>query len=146
LSCCTRSYRAPEVFFEASKYTFAIDMFSLGCIVCELELGKPLFDSGSFDDDFPDEEILLLQLCEIEKLCGCFPREMVCSSSAFVKKFFSGGRLISKSLRCDYLVVLKKKPLIEEIFRDQRFGRLVKRMLSVDPASRPTPQQALCEF
>ena len=147
LSCCTRSYRAPEVFFESYKYTFAVDMFSVGCIVCEMELGKPLFDSGGFDDDFPDEEILLLHLCEIEKLCGYFPREMVSGSTAFVKKFFSGGRLMTKSLRSDYLGVLKKKPLIDEIFRDQNFGRLVKRMLSVDPVFRPTPQQALlCEF
>jgi hypothetical protein len=72
---------------------------------------------------------------------------MVSGSTAFVKKFFSGGRLIAKSLRSDYLGVLKKKPLIEEIFRDQRFGRLVKRMLSVDPVFRPTAQQALlCDF
>ena len=147
LSCCTRSYRAPEVFFESCKFTFAVDMFSVGCIVCEMELGKPLFDSGGFDDDFPDEEILLLQLCEIEKLCGYFPREMVSRSTAFVKKFFSGGRLLTKSLRYDYLGVLKKKLFIEQIFPNQRIGSLVKRMLSVDPASRPTPQQALlCDF
>lgn len=146
LSFCTRSYRAPEVFLESCKYTFAVDMWSVGCIVCEMELGKPLFDSGSFDDDFPDEEILLLQLCEMEKLGGCFPRDMVSGSAPYFKKFFSGGRLITKSLRSDYLGVLKKKPLIHEIFRDQSFGRLVKRMLSVDAVFRPTPQQALCDF
>jgi serine/threonine protein kinase len=146
LSFCTRSYRAPEVFFETCKYTFAVDMFSLGCIVCEMEMGKPLFDSGDFDDDFPDEEILLLQLCEMEKLCGYFPRDLISGSTAFVKKFFSGGRLISKSLRSDYQSVLKKKPYIEDVFRDQRFARLVKRMISMDPFLRPTPQQALCEF
>lgn len=143
LSFCTRCYRAPEVFFESCKYTFAVDMWSVGCIVCEMELGKTLFDSGAFDDDFPDEAILLLHLCEIEKLCGFFPRDMVSRSNAFVKKFFSGGRLITKSLRADYFGVLRKKPFIHDIFRDPTFSRLVKQMLSVDPSVRPSPMKVL---
>jgi len=37
----SRFYRAPEVILGA-KYGMAIDMWSLGCILCELLTGHPL--------------------------------------------------------------------------------------------------------
>ncbi|KAH9670419.1 Shaggy-related protein kinase alpha [Citrus sinensis] len=45
---CSRYYRAPELIFGATEYTTAIDIWSAGCVVAELMLGKPLFpgDSG----------------------------------------------------------------------------------------------------
>lgn len=39
----TRWYRAPEVVLLASEYTKAIDIWSVGCILCELIGRKPLF-------------------------------------------------------------------------------------------------------
>jgi serine/threonine protein kinase len=38
----SRFYRSPEVLLKC-RYTHAIDMWSLGCIVAELFLGIPLF-------------------------------------------------------------------------------------------------------
>lgn len=38
----SRYYRAPEIMLGI-KYTTAIDMWSLGCILCELFTGFPLF-------------------------------------------------------------------------------------------------------
>lgn len=38
----SRFYRAPEVIL-GTNYTTAIDMWSLGCILCELYTGYPLF-------------------------------------------------------------------------------------------------------
>jgi len=38
----SRFYRAPEVIFGI-PYTMAIDMWSLGCILCELFTGVPIF-------------------------------------------------------------------------------------------------------
>ena len=43
----TRWYRAPEVLLHATTYGPPIDMFALGCIMCELYLGKPLFMGDS---------------------------------------------------------------------------------------------------
>ena len=43
----TRWYRAPEVVMSTSQYTFAIDMWAVGCIVGELLCGKPLFRGTS---------------------------------------------------------------------------------------------------
>ncbi len=43
----TRWYRAPEILLGSTKYTKGVDMWSLGCILAELLLGKPLFPGKS---------------------------------------------------------------------------------------------------
>lgn len=57
---CSRYYRAPELVFEATEYTTAIDVWSLGCVMAELLIGKPLFPGESGVD----------QLIEIIKVLG----------------------------------------------------------------------------
>lgn len=57
---CSRYYRAPELVFEATEYTTAIDIWSLGCVMAELLLGNPLFPGDSGVD----------QLIEIIKILG----------------------------------------------------------------------------
>ncbi len=37
------SYRAPELMFRPYKYTYEVDMWSVGCIVAEMVLCTPLF-------------------------------------------------------------------------------------------------------
>ena len=39
----TRWYRAPEILLSCKRYTKAIDMWSVGCILAELVGRKPLF-------------------------------------------------------------------------------------------------------
>jgi serine/threonine protein kinase len=39
----TRYYRAPEVVLTATEYTYAVDIWSAGCILGEMFLRKPLF-------------------------------------------------------------------------------------------------------
>lgn len=39
---CSRYYRAPELIFGATEYTTAIDIWSTGCVMAELLLGKVL--------------------------------------------------------------------------------------------------------
>ncbi|XP_053980414.1 mitogen-activated protein kinase 15-like isoform X2 [Hylaeus volcanicus] len=43
----TRWYRAPEILVASKRYTKGIDMWSLGCILGEMLLGKPLFPGSS---------------------------------------------------------------------------------------------------
>jgi len=43
----TRWYRAPEILFGCTDYTTAIDVWSVGCIVGELYLGKSIFPGQS---------------------------------------------------------------------------------------------------
>lgn len=56
----TRWYRAPEVILSWRKYTAAIDVWSVGCILAELIIRKPLLPAAS------EEE----QLNMITKLLG----------------------------------------------------------------------------
>jgi serine/threonine protein kinase len=43
-------YRPPEIYFGASYYSYAIDIWSAGCIFAELCLKKPIFQ-GDYDID-----------------------------------------------------------------------------------------------
>jgi mitogen-activated protein kinase 1/3 len=54
----TRWYRAPEIMLTASKYTTAIDVWSVGCILAELLRGAPLFPGK----DYRHQLTLIFQL------------------------------------------------------------------------------------
>lgn len=43
----TRWYRAPEILLGSTKYSKAVDMWSLGCILGEMLTGKPIFPGTS---------------------------------------------------------------------------------------------------
>ena len=40
-------YRAPEILLGSTKYSFAVDMWSMGCILAEMLQGKPMFPGSS---------------------------------------------------------------------------------------------------
>eukprot|EP01029_Cantina_marsupialis_P001971 TRINITY_DN1179_c0_g1_i1.p2 TRINITY_DN1179_c0_g1~~TRINITY_DN1179_c0_g1_i1.p2 ORF type:complete len:245 (+),score=51.14 TRINITY_DN1179_c0_g1_i1:529-1263(+) len=42
----SRMYRPPELIMASSQYSFAVDMWSFGCIFLEMFLGQPLFADG----------------------------------------------------------------------------------------------------
>jgi len=52
----TRWYRAPEILLGSTRYGKAVDMWSLGCIFCEMLGGKPVFQGSS-------------TLNQLEKIC-----------------------------------------------------------------------------
>jgi len=52
----TRWYRAPEILLGSNKYSMAVDMWSLGCIMGEMLGGKPVFPGSS-------------TLNQLEKIC-----------------------------------------------------------------------------
>lgn len=43
----TRWYRSPEILVKSAVYSTAMDMWSIGCVVGELLIGKPLFMGSS---------------------------------------------------------------------------------------------------
>ena len=43
----TRWYRAPEILLGSTKYSKAVDMWSVGCILAELIVGKAIFPGNS---------------------------------------------------------------------------------------------------
>jgi serine/threonine protein kinase len=47
---CSRSYRAPELIFQAQNYTTMIDIWSIGCVMLEILLKRPIFSAhNSFE-------------------------------------------------------------------------------------------------
>lgn len=55
---CSRFYRAPELMLGATEYTTSIDIWSMGCVLGELLLGKPLFAG----DTSVDQLVKIIQI------------------------------------------------------------------------------------
>jgi len=49
----TRWYRAPELLLMNHRYTEAIDIWSIGCFVAEMLIGKPIFAGRSDLEQLP---------------------------------------------------------------------------------------------
>lgn len=54
--CDTVCFRAPELLLGAKKYSTAVDMWSVGCIMAEMLAKKPLF-SGTSEADQIDKVV-----------------------------------------------------------------------------------------
>lgn len=72
----TRWYRAPEILLGSSKYTKAVDMWSIGCILAEMYTGKAIFPGTS----------TLNQIERIIELLGRPTREEIDSMESVMAK------------------------------------------------------------
>ncbi|CAN1807335.1 Mitogen-activated protein kinase 16 [Linum perenne] len=122
----TRWYRAPELcgsFF--SKYTPAIDIWSIGCIFAELLTGKPLFPGKN----------VVHQLELMTDLLGTPSSEAI-------------DRVRNEKAR-RYLSDMRKKKPIPFSYKfpktDPLALRLLKKMLAFEPKDRPTAEEALAD-
>jgi serine/threonine protein kinase len=122
----TRWYRAPELcgsFF--SKYTPAIDIWSIGCIFAEVLTGKPLFPGKN----------VVHQLDLMTDLLGTPSMDTI-------------SRVRNEKAR-RYLTTMRKK---QGVSFGQKFPnadplalRLLERLLAFDPKDRPTAEEALAD-
>ncbi|QCD85431.1 Protein kinase [Vigna unguiculata] len=122
----TRWYRAPELcgsFF--SKYTPAIDIWSIGCIFAEMLTGKPLFPGKN----------VVHQLDLMTDLLGTPPPESI-------------ARIRNEKAK-RYLNSMRKKqpvPLSQKFPNaDPLALRLLERLLAFDPKDRPSAEEALAD-
>lgn len=71
----TRYYRAPEIMVSWQKYGSKVDMWSTGCIMAEMLLGKPLFPGV----DHIDQIHVIIQVIgtPTEELINQFPSKNV---------------------------------------------------------------------
>ncbi|XVF14499.1 hypothetical protein REPUB_Repub09cG0065700 [Reevesia pubescens] len=122
----TRWYRAPELcgsFF--SKYTPAIDIWSIGCIFAEVLTGKPLFPGKN----------VVHQLDLMTDLLGTPSLDTI-------------SRVRNEKAR-RYLTSMRKKQLVpfEKKFpnADPLALRLLQKLLAFDPKDRPTAEEALAD-
>jgi len=122
----TRWYRAPELcgsFF--SKYTPAIDIWSIGCIFAELLTGKPLFPGKN----------VVHQLDLMTDLLGTPSPESI-------------ARIRNEKARRYLSSMRKKRPIpLSQKFpnADPLALRLLERMLAFDPKDRPSAEEALAD-
>ena len=122
----TRWYRAPELcgsFF--AKYSPAIDIWSIGCIFAEVLLGKPLFPGRN----------VVHQLELITDLLGTPDQEVI------AKVRNEKARRFLQNMRT------KEGIPFEHHFPNADKGALLllKKLLSFDPAQRPTAEEALAD-
>ena len=78
----SRSYRAPEVVLGL-PYNGKIDMWSLGCVVCEMFTGEVTFQNDT----------IVSMLSRIEAVCGPFPRHMIAQGRQSARFFTKSGLL-----------------------------------------------------
>ncbi|CAH8389811.1 unnamed protein product [Eruca vesicaria subsp. sativa] len=122
----TRWYRAPELcgsFY--SKYTPAIDIWSIGCIFAEVLMGRPLFPGKN----------VVHQLDLMTDLLGTPSLDTI-------------SRVRNDKAR-RYLTSMRKKPPIPFTQKfpnaDPLSLKLLERLLAFDPKDRPTAEEALAD-
>jgi len=128
----SRFYRAPEIILGI-EYTTAIDMWSLGCMLAELYLGKPLMPGES--------EYEQLQL--IMQLRG-LPSASLLRQGTRIRNFFAGNEPKLKPNSSGKVHLPATKNLKACLgCKDDNFTDFVDKCLTMDPQQRMTPEQGL---
>mmetsp|Transcript_10041 Transcript_10041/g.14201 ORF Transcript_10041/g.14201 Transcript_10041/m.14201 type:complete len:1463 (+) Transcript_10041:125-4513(+) len=150
----SRSYRAPEVILGL-PYDGKIDIWSLGCVIAEMYTGQVTFQNDS----------IVSMLCRIEAICGRFPQYMIEEGRQSGQFFTSTGLLYERfdsddKQGTEYNIYQPKTTKMasrlgfESNLMERRrttweddekalFVDFIKRMLTIDPKSRPTASEAL---
>nr|XP_033492260.1 mitogen-activated protein kinase 15 isoform X1 [Epinephelus lanceolatus] len=120
----TRWYRAPEILLGSARYTKGVDMWSLGCILGEMLLGKALFPGTS-------------TINQIEKIMSAIPHPSPEDILAIKSEY--GSSVIQRML-------LKPQVPLEDLLQTSvppDALDLLKGLLVFNPDKRLTAEQAL---
>ena len=121
---CSRYYRPPELVLGATIYTPQLDVWSMGCVIAELVLYRPIFAGRSASD----------QMTEIMKILGTPKIEEI---KAMNDEFSDANKLKN----------INKRPW-KEVFKgktnDELYIDLVSKLLVYEPEKRYSPYQAMC--
>ncbi|NWH40920.1 MK15 kinase, partial [Chloropsis hardwickii] len=120
----TRWYRAPEILLASRRYTKGVDMWSIGCILGEMLLGKPLFPGTS-------------TMNQIEQILRVIPAPSP-----------EGRTLLWGKIACIifFFLTSRQRVAFEEIFPSSTplsALDLLKKLLVFNPDKRLTAEQAL---
>jgi len=130
----TKLYRAPEIFLH-SRWGQEADIWSIGCLLIELILGKiPFYDHNP-----------LLMVMKIQHMIGKFPEYLIDDSICvdlvkyYRSGFFDPGLLDDD----DCQRVMSCPPLYSYSFSDDKAADLVFKLLRIDPRDRLPLDQIL---
>jgi serine/threonine protein kinase len=119
---CSRYYRAPELIFGATDYSFSVDIWSIGCVIAELVFSEPLFPGDTSVD----------QIVEIIKILGTPSRKQISEMNPEYKS---------------YKFPFIKSYTFEEVFFrknvDESFFDLLRSLLCYEPKKRVSPLRAM---
>ena len=119
---CSRHYRAPELIFGCTDYKFAIDIWSAGCVIAEMVLGRPIFLGESSSD----------QILQIIKVLGVPSKAQILEMNSNYNDFkFPNIKSISWSR------VFKNR------IADDTFFEFLSMLLVYEPEKRLNPLKAL---
>lgn len=119
----TRWYRAPEILLGSKKYTKAIDMWSVGCILGEMFMGKALFQGSS----------TLNQLDKILELTGTPKLEDIEAIQSPLAISMLGSLPPTKPKQLANVFSMASEDALD----------LIKGLLQINPHKRLTVEQAL---
>ena len=122
---CSRFFRPPELVIGAQYYTTQVDVWSIGCVIAELVLSKPLFPGKSATDQF----------LEIMKVLGTPTSEQM----KIMNKKSKGNSKLPKINPVPWKDVFKGKT------DDELYIDLVSKLLVYEPAKRLKPYEALLQ-
>lgn len=129
----SRFYRSPEIILGL-PYSTQIDMWSFGCLLCELYLGYPIFAGDSERD----------QLFNMFEVLGIPDRDLINASSRKSKFFDDDSIPLSVPNTKGKIRLANATPLASFIKEgDEKFLDLVRSCLEFDPNKRFNPDQAL---
>ena len=123
---CTICYRAPELLLGSREYGPEIDIWSIGCVFCELLTGVILFKENNSEKD---------QLNKIFSICGT-PDEKKwpgITKMPYWKEFWQ-KTAYKNSLRENF----KDNKFVDDITFD-----LIQKLLELNPKNRITAEEAL---
>ena len=121
---CSRYYRPPELCLDSPEYNCQVDMWSMGCVIAELVLGKPIFRGKTPTD----------QMVEIIKLLGTPTKEEIKVMNPKAKLRIKMG----ETARVDWKAFFGKK------INNDEFCDLIDKIFVYEPNKRLTPYQAMC--
>lgn len=121
---CSRYYRPPELVINAEYYSTQVDTWSIGCVIAELVLNRPLFPGRTANE----------QMVEIVNVLGTPTQEQIKEMNPNMKGKVRFPKVNGKEWK--------------EVFRnkceDEDFIDLVAKLLVYEPELRLTPYKALC--
>ncbi|KAK8846239.1 hypothetical protein M9Y10_020245 [Tritrichomonas musculus] len=129
----SRYYRAPEVVF-GMQYSTGIDIWSLGCVLCEMVTGKPLFCA--------EDEFELMQM--LVEVLGLPPDSMTKSGTRAHHFFDEKGQLkVKPNSRGKYHIPSSSSIELQVHSNDPSFISLIEGCLRWDPKERFTAEDIL---